>query len=665
MPLFCALGVLLSGCQTAPKPFLSTASFHFGKIAAPLTSTRDVVTVTNTGKAITSISASVSGDPSLKLDPGLSCGPSLFPGGSCSMVVSFAPSTAGAVSGSLNIKFSGGINAQKTVSLHGTGVHLAPGQSLVTPTANPLVALYSYQPKNQGLVHIQFGPTTSYGKITSSVATPATGGPVQIFVAGMRQDSTYHMRAVLTENHGKTVNAPDHTFTTGSFPADMLPTLKATTTPGQTPQPGIELLDASNYGNKNLQAYATNLKGNIIWGYNYPARSSKYTFVQPIKQMSNGDFIVVLGYTSQLGIPGNGANLTPAQKNVSVVREIDLAGDPVKQLTLDSLNAQLAATGHGNIKLLDLHHDVAVLPNGQFVVMGSMVKPYTNLVGYPGTTNVLGDVLVGLNQNFHVIWVWTTFDHLDVNRHPVVLPAHAPAGNPNSPWSKLKRWFERTIDHLQGKEYHLANPGFELSFPDWTHSNAIIYLPYDGDLLLSIRHQSWIIKIDYDNGKGSGKVLWRLGNGGNFKLIGGTAPQDWFYGEHQPTLVGAPTTGKLSLTMMDNGYGRILANGEQCPTSKAACYSTIPVMTLNEKAMTATITYLHKIPVSKYNMWGGNAEVLPNGDLEYDLCDQGRGSEVEEIRMTHPAQRVWTLKEARANLYRAHRIPSLYPGVQW
>ncbi len=95
MSLACAPGILLSGCQSAPKPFLSNKSFHFGKIAAPLTSTRDVVTVTNTGKAITSISASVSGDPSLKLDPGLSCRPSLFPGGSCSMIVSFAPCAAG------------------------------------------------------------------------------------------------------------------------------------------------------------------------------------------------------------------------------------------------------------------------------------------------------------------------------------------------------------------------------------------------------------------------------------------------------------------------------------------------------------------------------------------------------------------------------------------
>lgn len=661
----CIFGLALSGCHSSSKSVLSATTFDFGAIAAPLSSTRDVVTVTNTGKAPASISATVSGDPSLRFDPGLSCGASLLPGGSCSMVVSFSPTSAGPVSGSLAIRFSGGIRARKTVTLKGAGVKLSPGQSLVTPTANPLVALYAYQPAAQGLVHVEFGPTTSYGKITSSVATPINGGPVQIFVAGMRQNSIYHMRAVLTEDKGATIDDQDHTFTTGSFPADMLPTLSATTTPGQTPQPGIELLNASNYGDKNLQAYATDLKGNIIWGYNYPARASKYTFVQPIKQLPNGNFIVVLGYTSQLGIPGEGATLTPAQADVSVVREINLAGDPVQQLTLDSLNAQLAADGHGNIKLLDLHHDIEPLPNGHFIIMGSMVKPYTNLVGYPGTTNVLGDVLIGLDQNFHVDWVWSEFDHLNVNRHPIVLPAPKHPVNPNSASSKLARWWHRTLDSLEGKRYHPANPGFELSFPDWTHSNAIIYVPSDGDLLVSIRHQSWIIKIDYDNGKGTGKVLWRLGNGGNFKLIGGTAPQDWFYGEHQPTLVGTPTKNKLSLTMMDNGYGRILANGAQCPTTPSACYSTIPVMTLNEKAMTATITYHHKVPAARYNMWGGNAEILDNGDLEYDLCDEGRGSIVREIRMTHPAQRVWTLKESRANLYRAHRIPSLYPGVQW
>lgn len=582
------------------------------------------MTVTNSGSATATVTAKLSGDSSLKLDPSLSCGTSLVAGGSCSVVVSFAPSTSGSVSGSLSVVLAGGSTSQQNVSLKGMGVQLSGGQSLVTATANPVVALYSYQPNVQGMVHVEFGTDTNYGRITSSDATPSNGGPVEILVAGMEQSTTYHMRAVVTESDGTIVDDQDHTFTTSSFPSDMLPTLTATTSPGQTPQPGIELADATNStSNSNyLGAYATDLSGNIIWGYNFPDRPSKFTIIQPIKLLPNGNFIVVLSYPSQFILPGQAVTLTPADESVDLIREINLAGDPVAQLTLDSLNTKLVTAGYSNMTLVGLHHDVTILPNGHMILIASMLKSYNNLNGYPGATNVLGDVLVDVDENFNVSWAWSEFDHLDVNRHPI-------------------------------------------AFPDWTHTNGVIYSPSDGDLLVSIRHQSWIIKIDYENGKGSGDILWRLGNGGDFTLQGGTAPEDWFYGEHDPSFVGSATSGQFSLTMMDNGYGRILADGSQCTSSGAACYTTVPVVAVDEAAKTATITYRQNVDPSKFAIWGGNAEVMANGDLEYDLCSLGNGSEVDEVKMTNPAQTVWSLKESGANLYRAKRIPSLYPGVQW
>ena len=668
--LLCLPVLFLNGCRKSETPVASTHAFNFGRVAVSQTSTRGVVTITNIGRAAATVSAKVGGNSSFRLDPNLSCETSLVAGESCSMVVSYSPMTSGSSTGTLSVTLSGGVNSEQNISLKGIGVRLSAGQSMVTPTANPLVALYSYQPTVQGMVHVEFGPDTRYGKVTAPVAAPSNGGPVKIFVAGMKQSTTYHMRAVVTEGDGKVVDDADHTFTTGRFPRNILPKLTATTAVGETPQPGVELADAtSTISNiRFLEAYATDLQGNIIWGYNFPDRPSRYTIIQPIKLLPNGNFIVVLSYPSQFKIPGQGETLTAKDESVDLIREIDLAGDPVAQITLSSLNAELTASGHGDIQLADLHHDIATLPDGHFVVLGSMLKAYANLPGYPGTTNVLGDVLVDLDQNFNVSWVWSEFDHLDVNRHPITLPKNTHAKKASwlsREWSKLKHWVRKEFHLHRAKRYPKAFPGFENAFPDWTHSNAVIYSPSDGDLLVSVRHQNWIVKIDYENGKGSGKVLWRLGNEGDFKLVGGTAPEDWFYGEHEPSLVGTPTPGKFSITMMDNGYGRITASGAQCISSGPACYSTVPVIAVDEAAKTATITYRHKIPPAKFNIWGGNAEVLANGDLEYDLCAQGRGSEVDEIKMTHPAQAVWTLKESPANLYRAHRIPSLYPGVQW
>jgi arylsulfate sulfotransferase len=42
--------------------------------------------------------------------------------------------------------------------------------------------------------------------------------------------------------------------------------------------------------------------------------------------------------------------------------------------------------------------------------------------------------------------------------------------------------------------------------PDWTRSNALV-LTADDNPLLSIRNQSWILKLDHANGTGSGNVL--------------------------------------------------------------------------------------------------------------------------------------------------------------
>ncbi len=616
---------------TPPNPnslALSGTSYDFGPTAVSQTAARTVVTVTNTTAAPGRLTKKLTGDQSLTLLRESSCGARLAPKATCSITVSFAPTQAAAVIGSLALTLSSAIGfAQKTVQMTGTGVQLSAGDSLLTATDNPLVARYSFQPQEQGTVAVEFGTDTSYGRRTAPIATPSDGAPVSILVAGMLQNTTYHMRAIVTATDGTVTNDQDHTFTTASFPADILPTLVATTTPGQTPQPGIELANASasTTSTNYLEAYATDLSGHIIWGYNFADRPTANTIIQPIKLLPNGNFLLVLSFASQYVLPNPGVTLTPADRSVDLIREINLAGDPVAQITLHTLNRKLAAAGYGNIQLTDLHHDVTMLPNGHIIVIANMLKPYSNLQGISGTTNVLGDVLIDLDTNLNIAWLWNEFDHLDVNRHPI-------------------------------------------GFPDWTHTNAVIYSPDDGDLLVSMRHQSWIVKVDYNNGQGSGDILWRLGNGGDFTLTNGVTPQDWFYGQHQPSFAGPATSGQFSLAMMDNGYGRVSSTGAVCGIDAAApCYTTAPIVAIDEAAKTATITFRQTLPAAQFSVWGGSANLLANGDLEYDLCAQptGIGSLVNEVTTAPTPQTVWSLKETGANLYRANRIPSLYPGVQW
>jgi hypothetical protein len=185
-----------------------------------------------------------------------------------------------------------------------------------------------------------------------------------------------------------------------------------------------------------------------------------------------------------------------------------------------------------------------------------------------------------------------------------------------------------------------------------------------------MRHENWVIKIDYQDGKGTGAVLWRLGQGGNFTLKNGVDPTDWQYAQHYPSFFSATTAGVFSLGVMDNGDDRIFASGITCgaPGNPPCLYSTIPVFQIDENAMTATFTFHQILPANLYNFYGGSVDLLPNGNIEYDLCGVGAigaNSYIYEVTPQSTPETVWTMQISGTNAYRGVRMPSFYPGVQW
>ena len=486
--------------------------------------------------------------------------------------------------------------------------------SSVTSTANPLVAEYSVNPALRGTVAVEFGETTDYGQSTAPVAT--TVGPVNVLVAGMKANTAYHMRAQVDYEDGTSRQDVDHVFTTGSLPAGVLPSYTVTPTSGLTPQPGIELVDPVTYP-QALAPFAIDLQGNVIWIYAPPEIKQPANLIYPVKLLSNGHFMCLIAPNSTLPLNGG----APAGTS-DLLREFDLAGNTVRQLTMVDLNAKLAL-GNFNLTLQYFSHDFAVLPNGHILVIANTLRPFTNLPGYPGTINVLGDTVIDLDENLNPVWVWNAFDHLDVNRHPY-------------------------------------------EFSDWTHANAITYSTDDGNFLISMRHQNWIVKVDYRNGAGTGNILWKLGEQGDFKLQGGVDPTDWFYAQHDVNFVSSNTTGSFQLAVMDNGDDRIFPSGVLCNTAGGpACYTTIPVMQVDENAKTASFLFHQQLPPNLYSFFAGNTRVQPNTNVEYNLAGVGATAYVFEVTPTATPQTVWQMHISNANTYRAFRMPSLYPGVQW
>jgi hypothetical protein len=65
-----------------------------------------------------------------------------------------------------------------------------------------------------------------------------------------------------------------------------------------------------------------------------------------------------------------------------------------------------------------------------------------------------------------------------------------------------------------------------------------------------MRHQDWLVKVNFNNGAGNGSVVWRMGVGGDF-TINSTDPYPWF--SHQHDMGYEITTGSPRLmTVFDN-----------------------------------------------------------------------------------------------------------------
>ena len=485
-----------------------------------------------------------------------------------------------------------------------------PPVGVIEATQNPLVASYALSSGCAGQAMVEFGPDTSYGRRTSWQPLPGDHRTISILVAGMRASTTYHMRATV-DCSGRFTTNEDQTFTTGALPSAPFPTLLVSRpNPSLTPMenPGIELIDIFSPSSNSIQAFFTDRDANPIWYYDVGAGNAPYTF----KLLPNGHMIFSITRSVTAG---------------TILREIDLAGATIRELGTAELADKMRQAGF-NFVVTGFHHDVFPLENGHLIVLGNFTQDFTDLPGYPGTIHVLGDGIIDLDPDWNPVWAWNAFDHLDVNRH------------------------------LEG-------------LPDWTHANAVVYSPNDGNLLLSMRHQSWIVKIDYNHGTGTGNILWRLGYQGDFALVQGDDPSLWFSYQHFPSLInqnGSQTT----LVLWDNGNARVVdSSGTVCANSPNPCYSSATVFQIDENARVANLLW-QDLP-GLLSIWGGSASQLPNGNVEFDLNSPGfkpipdLASEIQEVTQTSNPQVVWKMDILPVPLfaYRAYRVPSLYPGVTW
>jgi arylsulfate sulfotransferase len=325
----------------------------------------------------------------------------------------------------------------------------------------------------------------------------------------------------------------------------------------------------------------------------------------PMKLLPNGHLLVVI--------------------SGDAVQEIDLAGNIIFQISQADLQQGLTSVGFpltsGNA--LNANHDIAKLSNGHYILLVGFNQTFSD---QPGITTVTGNALIDWDPQKGPVWTWSTFDHIPLS--------HAPYGT-----------------------------------SDWTHGNAVLYSPDDGNLILSMRNQNWVVKINYRDGAGDGKILWRLGPDGDFTLPSGQAPIEWNYGQHYPVLLGPNTSGIYPMLLFNNGNSRLLdADGDSCDTPGfTACYSSVPIYQLNE--YTNAVEVLEETNLAPaFSFCCGSTNQLANGNLEYDVAadvNTPNVSTIREVTRGQNSQLVWQMIITGQTAYRGFRIPSLYPGVEW
>lgn len=480
---------------------------------------------------------------------------------------------------------------------------------VITSTEHPLVALFSTPPcQGFGYIRIRYRPKLAPNWNFTPWKLCRFGKSMNFYVAGMLANTTYEMQSETYANF-KLERGPGLRYTTET-PDLAFPSFAVHSPPDHRSSllDGIILHSYSLNGGEFLPV-ATDLSGNVVWYYD-KLRASWHFGSYLTNPLPGGTMLLILNDYTIDGVIGQ------------VLREIDLAGNVLRETNVPRINEQLLDLGQDPI--LTFHHEATRLPNGQTILFGAVEHILTDQQG-SGDVHVVGDMVIALDENWQVSWTWNSFDHLDISR-PAVLG-------------------EQCSTVTDGC---LMNFGYMVN--DWTHSNTIAYSSKDGHLLLSLRNQDWVIKIAYQDGEGSGDILWRFGLDGDF-TVQSNVPTPWFSHQHGVILVDN------NVLLFDNGNTRC----ESSPTPPD-CHSRGQVWGIDEQNKVATLKV--NADLGGYSSAYGWSQILSNGNYSFTSSRHGPFwdgySQVVEVL---PDGEINYILESTGWLYRSFRMKSLYnPG---
>lgn len=574
--------------------------------------------------------------------------------------------------------FTSGESATKTVSFTVTSPVTGAGP-VVQKTQNPLVALFTAPPCASGSsIRVSFQPQSGSVPATTTNWTECQpSAALSVEIAGMYPGTVYNLFAQVMTG-GNIVNGPPAAFTTGALPSGM-PIPQFTVQTADSPDDPNQVILHGLYGVGLGTTYpdvATDLSGKIIW-YNYPNDQAHASMMT--RPFPNG-FVA----------DQSGPSWNPAVQSYQVLRQFDWAGNIIRETNIGILEQQVRALGDPDAQPCDQipspppvgaaclgifnHEAIETLPNGYTAALVDIEKIFP-----PGTqgdtsglpVDICGDLLVVLDQNWNAVWYWDSFD-----------PLHGGNGYPQMPVSRPAVLNEQCNSGGSGcLSVFLLGPGVAPEAHDWLHGNALYYWPHDGaappstapgDLLWSSRHQDWVLKIDYQDGAGSGDIDWRLGPSGDFDFVNTyNDPWPWFSHQHEP---GIENGGLGVFDAMDNGNtrlsppkgpgsstGGVPGLGSACGPND--CHSRGMALTIDETSM--QVMPVLSVDLGVYSSAMGSAQLLEDGNYFFlaAIVAGGSGLTGYDIQI-QPAPGTDTgiqvMNIAGPPGYRSWQMPDLY-----
>lgn len=399
-------------------------------------------------------------------------------------------------------------------------------------------------------------PDTRERSVVSAEASAAH----QFEIVGLRADTEYQFAAHI--DGGASSEAA--TFTTGALPqnAPTIDVVEALSSPSDSD--GITFFGAPAARGEEADGpvyFGVDSEGFIVWYLNDDgARANQDPFIRNL----DGEILAVLSDS---------------------VERLTLGGEVLETRDLSAVS--------------QWHHDAILLPSGNTLALGRSVQDVDGV-------EVQGDVITEVDSDGAVIWEWSTFDHLDLDRYPGPLS---------------------------------LREGLASGAVDWTHANSLSFDEGTNQILMSVRSQNWVVAVDHT----TSEISWIAGD-----ATGASAEFADLFLELE---TGTWTSGQHAATLTSDG--ELLVYDNRNETGGESDNSRIVVYEIDTDARTATQTFEFVTP--KYTSSLGDVDELPNGNMLITAGGPGSSNDAHLIEVTRTGETIWEATMP-GRIYRSERI---------